>query len=116
MKSDLEGEEGRAETVGTHEGGETREEGKQSKEREEEEATTSDAPKPNLFVILVDDMGWNDMGYQSTDLSAMTPRMNALAEQGVKVRSFKIFLQQYNCSVLETWRYREHFTRELAGV
>lgn len=41
--------------------------------------------KPNVFFFMIDDMGWNDIGYQSTDLSMMTPRLNALASEGVKV-------------------------------
>lgn len=42
--------------------------------------------KPNIFVFLIDDMGSNDIGYQSTDLSAYSPRLDALAAEGVKVR------------------------------
>ena len=41
--------------------------------------------KPNVFFIMVDDMGWNDIGYQSTDLVGMTPNLNKLAAGGVKV-------------------------------
>lgn len=41
--------------------------------------------RPNVFFFMVNDMGWDDVGYQSTDLSAMTPRLNALAASGVKV-------------------------------
>lgn len=42
--------------------------------------------KPNVFFILIDDMGWNDIGYQSNDLQAVTPNLNKLAAGGVKVR------------------------------
>lgn len=42
--------------------------------------------KPNVFYFMIDDMGWNDMGYQSTDLAALTPRMNMMAANGIKVR------------------------------
>lgn len=48
--------------------------------------STSSAAKPNIFFFLIDDMGWNDIGYQSTDLSAFTPNMDRLAADGVKVR------------------------------
>ncbi|CAN0495809.1 unnamed protein product [Scytosiphon promiscuus] len=41
--------------------------------------------KPNVFFIMVDDMGWNDIGYQSTDLVGVTPNMDKLAAGGVKV-------------------------------
>lgn len=42
--------------------------------------------KPNIFVFLIDDMGWNDIGYQSTDLFAYSPHLDAMAADGVKVR------------------------------
>ena len=42
--------------------------------------------KPNVFFIMIDDMGWNDIGYQSTDLVGITPNLDKLAAGGVKVR------------------------------
>ncbi|CAN0554641.1 unnamed protein product, partial [Laminaria digitata] len=42
--------------------------------------------KPNVFFIMIDDMGWGDIGYQSTDLAGVTPNMDKLAAGGVKVR------------------------------
>lgn len=41
---------------------------------------------PNVFFFLIDDMGWDDIGYQSTDLSEITPNLNNMAKNGVKVR------------------------------
>ena len=41
--------------------------------------------KPNVFFIMIDDMGWNDIGYQSNDLTGVTPNMDKLAAGGVKV-------------------------------
>lgn len=41
--------------------------------------------KPNVFFFLIDDMGWNDIGYHSTDLSAFTPNLDKLAAGGIKV-------------------------------
>lgn len=34
---------------------------------------------------MIDDMGWNDIGYQSTDLALMTPNLDKLASEGIKV-------------------------------
>lgn len=34
---------------------------------------------------MIDDMGWNDIGYQSTDLRAVTPNLNRMAAGGVRV-------------------------------
>ncbi|CAN0212435.1 unnamed protein product, partial [Hapterophycus canaliculatus] len=41
--------------------------------------------KPNVFLIVIDDMGWDDIGYQSTDLKGITPNLDKLAAGGVKV-------------------------------
>lgn len=41
--------------------------------------------KPNVFFLYIDDLGWNDIGYQSSDLRAMTPNLNRMAEGGVTV-------------------------------
>lgn len=40
---------------------------------------------PNVFYILIDDMGYNDIGYQSMDLQGTTPNLDKLAAGGVKV-------------------------------
>jgi len=34
---------------------------------------------------MIDDMGYNDIGYQSTDLHSVTPNLDKLAAGGVKV-------------------------------
>ncbi|CAM9233994.1 unnamed protein product, partial [Ectocarpus sp. 6 AP-2014] len=44
--------------------------------------------KPNVFFFLIDDMGFGDMGYQSTDLSEITPNLDALAAGGVKLSNY----------------------------
>lgn len=49
------------------------------------------APKrPNVVVILVDDMGFSDIGCYGSEIS--TPNIDALAKQGVR------FTQFYNCA------------------
>ena len=35
--------------------------------------------RPNVIVFVADDMGWNDVGYQSTDLQGMSPHIDDLA-------------------------------------
>lgn len=54
--------------------------------------STATPAKPNVFFIMVDDMGWNDIGYQSTDMTKMTPNLDRLAASGVKVRKGKAAL------------------------
>lgn len=34
---------------------------------------------PHILFLLVDDMGWNDVGYSSDDLKGMTPNIDSLA-------------------------------------
>lgn len=53
--------------------------------------------KPNVFFIMIDDMGWNDIGYQSTDLFELTPNLDRLAAEGVKVRSALLSLSRNTC-------------------
>ena len=48
-------------------------------------AESTAATKPNVFFILIDDMGWSDIGYQSLDLQGTTPYLDRLAAGGVKV-------------------------------
>lgn len=38
-----------------------------------------------MFFIMIDDLGYNDIGYQSTDLGKVTPNLDKLAAGGVKV-------------------------------
>ena len=43
---------------------------------------------PNVIFILVDDLGMNDVGSTSTDMSAATPFIQSLAEDGVKIINY----------------------------
>jgi arylsulfatase B/arylsulfatase I/J len=44
--------------------------------------------QPNIVYVLVDDMGLNDVGYQSTDMLGVTPHMDQLAADGIKLDSY----------------------------
>ncbi len=44
------------------------------------------ADKPNIVIILVDDMGWNDVGYHGSEIQ--TPRIDSLAAEGVVLDRF----------------------------
>ncbi|HUW93040.1 MAG TPA: arylsulfatase [Bacteroidales bacterium] len=49
-----------------------------------------EAQKPNIIVILSDDMGFSDLSCYGSEIS--TPNLDALAEQGVRFNQF------YNCA------------------
>jgi arylsulfatase len=46
--------------------------------------------RPNIIIILVDDMGYSDIGCYGSEIA--TPHLDALASQGVQ------FAQMYNCA------------------
>lgn len=41
------------------------------------------APRPNLIVIMADDLGWNDVGYHGSKIE--TPTLDRLAREGVRL-------------------------------
>ena len=57
-----------------------------------QETTTSDRSKnrPNILIILADDLGISDLGCYGGEIS--TPRIDALAANGLRFRQF------YNCT------------------
>lgn len=68
------------------------------------------APSSSHIVFIhVDDMGWNDIGYQSTDLFECTPFIDALAAGGVKLVNYYV---QQSCTptraALLTGKYAMH--------
>jgi len=48
------------------------------------------APRPNILIILSDDMGWSDLGCYGSEIK--TPNLDALAAEGLR------FTQFYNCA------------------
>ena len=46
----------------------------------------TEALKPNIIVILADDLGYADLGYQGSKIK--TPNINKLAKEGVKLESY----------------------------
>lgn len=43
---------------------------------------------PHILFLLVDDLGWNDIGYNSNDMTGMTPNMDQLASGGVTLINY----------------------------
>ncbi|MCB1088377.1 MAG: sulfatase-like hydrolase/transferase, partial [Verrucomicrobiae bacterium] len=55
-------------------------------------------PKPNVVLILADDLGWTDLGCQGSDLYR-TPHIDRLAREGMR------FTQAYSaCTVCSPTR------------
>ncbi len=58
----------------------------------------NDAKKPNVIVILADDLGWTDLGCYGSDLHE-TPHLDGLAKSGMR------FTQNYSaCTVCSPTR------------
>ena len=51
-------------------------------------ATAEATHAPHIVYILADDLGWNDVGYQSSDLDGFSPTLDHLANGGVRLTSF----------------------------
>lgn len=49
-------------------------------------AHLSAAEKPNVIVIVADDLGWNDVGYHGGDIE--TPALDRLAKEGMQLDRF----------------------------
>ncbi len=41
---------------------------------------------PNILIIIVDDLGWNDVSYHGSDIQ--TPEIDKLAEEGIQLNRF----------------------------
>ena len=44
--------------------------------------------KPNVIFVMVDDAGWGDFGYHSTDFTKATPNIDRLSSEGVRLENY----------------------------
>jgi arylsulfatase A-like enzyme len=56
--------------------------------REIEQIYNADYTGPNIVFVLVDDWGYNDIGYRSSYLSWTTPTIDRLAREGIKLENY----------------------------
>ncbi len=54
--------------------------------RAQQPAQTNSAPRPNIVIIMSDDMGYSDIGCYGGEIQ--TPNLNRLSEQGVRFTQF----------------------------
>ena len=59
-----------------------------SAEGGEGEDAQPQASPPNVIFILLDDVGMNDLGYLSTDLKTVSPFIDSLANDGIKIGKY----------------------------
>ena len=59
-------------------------------------ASVSPAPRPNVVLIMADDLGFSDLGCYGSEIN--TPHLDRLANEGLR------FTQFYNCAVCVTTR------------
>ena len=46
------------------------------------------AASPNIIMFLLDDLGWNDTGYQGAEYS--TPTIDRLAQEGIRLKQYYV--------------------------
>lgn len=51
-------------------------------------AASCSEEKPNVILFVIDDLGWNDTGYQGADYS--TPTIDRLAREGIRLNQYYV--------------------------
>jgi len=51
-------------------------------------SVTAEQQRPNILLVMVDDMGWTDIGSFGSEID--TPNLDALAQRGVKFTDFHV--------------------------
>ncbi|KAJ9446660.1 hypothetical protein DIPPA_60792 [Diplonema papillatum] len=77
------------------------------------------SPSPNIFMVLVDDFGWGDIGYHGAKLSSgesLTPTLDALVAEGIELnRHYVHMMCTPTRSSFQSGRLPIHVTTELVG-
>ena len=68
-------------------------------------AASSSTSQPHIVMVLADDVGWNQVGYQSSHSKMSTPRIDALALAGVRLeRMYSHFICAPSRAALQSGR------------
>ena len=59
------------------------------------QSSAADAPSPNIVLIMADDQGWGDTGYNGRP-ELKTPNLDDLAKSGLRFDRF--YTAHFNCS------------------
>jgi arylsulfatase A-like enzyme len=63
-------------------------------------------PRPNIVLIFPDNLGWGEVGAYGSVRGALTPRLDRLAAEGIRLNNFNV---EFSCTVsraaLLTGRY-----------
>ena len=54
----------------------------------ETESVDASMKKPNILMIVMDDLGWNDVGYKGSDIP--TPTIDKLAGEGIRLEQYYV--------------------------
>ena len=46
----------------------------------------ADAPRPNIVILMADDLGWGDVGFNGSDIA--TPNIDRIAREGMRLSQF----------------------------
>ena len=49
----------------------------------------AESPRPNVLILLADDTGWNDVGYNGSEIR--TPHIDRLASEGVRLDQYYVY-------------------------
>src|SRR5687767_14268141 len=58
-------------------------------------AIAAETPRPNILLIMADDQGWGDTGYNGHP-ELKTPNLDAMAKSGLRLDRF--YAGHFNCS------------------
>ena len=69
--------------------------------------------KPNVIILLADDLGWADLGYQGSD-DIRSPHIDSLAKNGIRFTDGHVSASVCSPSRagLMTGRYQQRFGHE----
>lgn len=73
---------------GSHDEGRNTRMGEEVESEQSESSSSIETDTPNVIFIMVDDMGMNDIGLQSSDLGEMTPFIDSLINDGVHLSRY----------------------------